>query len=181
MPTESLTRCRRIGELALAGAATLLAAARPDSPSATATAETDVRRAVEAVIARSLAATRAKDIDAYMACIPDDWSCVDEAGHRVTRRELRENTLRDWKIIVATIAIEERVESLKLNSPTVATVQTAQRWERTMLERDGRTKDHVITTQRHREEWRLTAQGWRSYKVTELGGKVWVNGKPYVP
>jgi hypothetical protein len=140
-----------------------------------------VRQAIEAAIAKSLGATRDKDIDAFMAGFADDGIIQDDAGHRLTAQELRTNILRDWKIIVATIAIDQKIDSFKLDSPTEATIETSQRWERTMLERDGVTKDHVVTTQRHRESWRKTANGWKVFKIKELGGKVWVNGKPYEP
>ena len=143
--------------------------------------EADVRSAIEAAISKSLSATRNKDIEAFIASLPDDGVIQDEAGHRMTKQELRANILRDWKIIVNTIAIEENIESLKVDSPLEATVYTSQRWERIMLEKDGVTKDNVVTTQRHRESWRKTAKGWQVYKVQELGGKVWVNGKPYQP
>ena len=50
-----------------------------------------------------------------------------------------------------------------------------------MLERDGKTIDHVVTTQKHRETWRHTEKGWMNHGVEELGGEVWVNGKRYEP
>lgn len=62
-----------------------------------------------------------------------------------------------------------------------ATVYTSQRWERLMLQRDGETTDNVVTTQKHRETWRKTPDGWRLYDVEELGGEVFINGEPYDP
>jgi ketosteroid isomerase-like protein len=152
-----------------------------DPPPNLESAKGQARKAIETAIARSLAATRNKDIDAFMASIPENWSVVDGEGHRIDRKQLRANTLRDWKIIANTIAIEEKIDSLKLDSPTQATVFTSQRWERMMYERDGKTQDHVVTTQRHRETWRKDQDGWKGYAVQELGGKVWVNGKLYEP
>jgi ketosteroid isomerase-like protein len=157
--------------------ASLLADTSPNPGSS----EAQARTAIEAAIARSLAATRNKDIDAFMASIPDNWSVVDSDGKRIDKKQLRANTLRDWKIISRTIAIEEKIESLKLESPTPATVFTSQHWERMMYERDGKTQDHVVTTQRHRETWRRDQTGWKAYDIQELGGKVWVNGKLYEP
>jgi hypothetical protein len=46
-------------------------------------------------------------------------------------------------------------------------------------ERDGVTRDTVVTTQKHREVWRRTKSGWRLSRVKELGGTVMVNGKPF--
>jgi ketosteroid isomerase-like protein len=155
----------------------LLADASPNPASP----EAEARNAIESAISRSLAATRNKDIDAFMASIPENWSVVDGDGHRIDKKQLRANTLRDWKIIARTIAIEEKIESLKLDSPTQATVLTSQRWERMMYERDGKTQDHVVTTQRHRETWRKDQTGWKEYDIQELGGKIWVNGKLYKP
>ena len=152
-----------------------------DASPGPASPEAQARAAIEAAISQSLAATRNKDIDAFMASIPENWSVVDGEGHRIDRKQLRANTLRDWKIIANTIAIEEKIDSLKLDSPTQATVFTSQRWERMMYERDGKTQDHVVTTQRHRETWRKDQTGWKGYDVQELGGKVWVNGKLYEP
>lgn len=145
----------------------------PGSPAA------EARAAIEAAISRSLAATRNQDIDGFMASFPDNWSVVDGEGHQIDKKQFRVNTLRDWKIIARTIAIDEKIESLKLDSPTRATVFTSQRWERMMYERDRKTQDHIVTTQRHRETWRKDQSGWKPYDVEELGGNVWVNGKPY--
>lgn len=50
-----------------------------------------------------------------------------------------------------------------------------------MLRRDLVTVDTVLTTQRHRETWRRTRAGWRQYFIEELGGQIWLNGKPYKP
>jgi hypothetical protein len=51
-----------------------------------ASSETQLRLAVEKGIARRLEATRAKDINAFMAEIPDDMVLEDGAGGRPGRR-----------------------------------------------------------------------------------------------
>jgi hypothetical protein len=38
-----------------------------------------------------------------------------------------------------------------------------------------------IELPRHRETWHKDQTGWRGYDVSELGGKIWVNGKLYQP
>jgi hypothetical protein len=48
-----------------------------------------------------------------------------------------------------------------------------------MHQRDGTTRDTVVTTQLHREVWRKTPERWRRAEVKELGGTVEVNGKPF--
>jgi len=50
-----------------------------------------------------------------------------------------------------------------------------------MLQRDGKTTDTVLATQKHRETWRKTPLGWFAYETEELGGEVFVNGKPFPP
>jgi hypothetical protein len=91
---------------------------------------------------------------------------------------LRQNILRDWSIIPRTLAIETKIDSLEVHGAG-ATVYTSQRWERQMFERDGKTVDTVVTTQKHRETWRKTQRGWMPYEIKELGGDVLVNGKPF--
>jgi hypothetical protein len=138
----------------------------------------EVRAAIQQQLDRAGEATRAEDINTYMDCIPEDFRLKDEQGAAIARDELRKNILRDWAIIPRTIALETKIDSLEVHGAE-ATVYTSQRWEREMLERDGKTIDTVLTTQKHREKWRNTARGWMGYEVKELGGDVFVNGKPY--
>jgi hypothetical protein len=140
--------------------------------------ENVVRASIQDQLDRSIEATRVKDIDAYMDSIPEDFILKDEQGATITRVELCKNILRDWSVIPRTLAIQTKIDSLELHG-TEATVYTLQRWERQMLERDGKTVGTVLTTQRHRETWRKTPRGWMGYEVEELGGEVFVNGKPY--
>lgn len=137
-----------------------------------------VRIAIQGEIDKCVEATRTQNIDVYMGCIPTDWVLHDESGKVVSREQLRSNALRDWGVIPRTLAIETKIDSLDVKGD-VATVYTSQRWERLMLQRDGKTVDTVLTTQRHRETWRNTSKGWMAYQIDELGGNVWVNGKPY--
>jgi len=138
----------------------------------------DARADIQRQLDRSAEATRLKDIDTYMDCIPRDFALKDEQGHTISREQLRHNILRDWSIIRRTLGIQTKVDSLEIHGAE-ATVYTSQRWEREMLERDGRTLDTVLTTQRHQETWRKTQNGWMPYEIKELGGEVFVNGKPY--
>ena len=139
-----------------------------------------IRTAIAAEIAKSVEATRTENIDAYMDQIPVGLVIRDESGEIITREQQRENTLRDWHVIERTRAIEVVIDSMTLHGDS-ATVFTSQRWDRLMYERDGKTLDTVVTTQRHREIWRVTPGGWRSFEIEELGGTVEVNGRPYVP
>ena len=159
---------------AVLAAACSLASCSSADPSAS----SRVRRAIGAVIAQRVQATRARDIDAFLATVPSDIVLQDESGARMTLGQLRTNILREWSVIKATRSLAEDIDSLALAGDT-ATVFTTQRWDRLMLERDGATIDTVVTTEHHREIWRRTPAGWRAYSVVELGGTVTVNGKPY--
>ena len=140
--------------------------------------EASARSEIEAAIARGVEATRIQDIDAYMACIPEDAVQRDGAGQIISRDQLRADVLRDWSVIPRTLAIRVTIDSIDVHGDS-AIVETSQRWERLMLERDGTTTDTVLTTQRHREMWRRTARGWFAYEIEELGGEVYVNGQLY--
>jgi ketosteroid isomerase-like protein len=137
-----------------------------------------VRADIQRQLDRSVDATRTKDIDTYMDCIPRDFALKDEQGDTISREQLRQNILRDWSIIRRTLGIQTKIDSLEVHG-TEATVFTSQHWEREMLERDGKTVDTVLTTQKHQETWRKTERGWMPYEIKELGGEVFVNGKPY--
>ena len=138
----------------------------------------NVQRLIQAQIDQGVEATRTKDIDRYMSVVPEDWVLRDEEGHTVTRDDLRRGALQQWGIIEKTISISVHVDRLALRK-NEATVWTSQRWERLMHERTGLALDDVVTTQRHEEEWRLVTGKWWCYQVKELGGEIYVNGKPY--
>jgi hypothetical protein len=72
------------------------------------------------------------------------------------------------------------IDSIQLAGDS-AIVFRWQYWDRLMLERDGRTRDTVITTQLHREVWRSTSKGWRAFREEELGGLILINGVRYRP
>lgn len=48
-----------------------------------------------------------------------------------------------------------------------------------MFQRDGITKDTVLTTQKHEETWKRNEKGWFGNEVKELGGEIFINGKPF--
>ncbi|HEY2711175.1 MAG TPA: hypothetical protein VGI60_01575 [Chthoniobacterales bacterium] len=137
-----------------------------------------IRADIQRQLNRSVEATRSKDIDTYMDCIPHDFALKDEQGKTISREQLRQNILRDWSIIRRTLGIQTKIDSLEVHG-TAAIVYTSQHWEREMLERDGKTVDRVLTTQKHKETWRKTQRGWMPYEINELGGEVFVNGKAY--
>jgi len=139
----------------------------------------NVQSAIQAEIDRSLDATRRKDINTFIDGFVPDFQIVTPEGSRITLDTLRTNTLRDWSIIPATRELTMRIDSLGPVRGDTAVAYTSQHWDRLMLERDGVTRDTVVTTQKHREVWRMTAGRWRRAEVKELGGTVEVNGKPF--
>lgn len=165
----------------LAGALVFGACASSDEEGAGTRNVEEVRQQIEEQIERGVLATRDEDIEAYMAGLPDDLVIYDEHGGVISREQQRAAVLRDWEVITRTLGIAVVVDSLALAGDSAATVYTSQRWERMMLRPDRSGEDTVLTTQRHRETWRRTPQGWRMYEVEELGGTVMVNGKPYSP
>jgi hypothetical protein len=136
-----------------------------------------IRRAIQIEIDGSVDATRRQDIDAFMAGFTSEFEVAATDGDQGKLADVRANTLRDWAIIPKTREIWMRIDSLGPVGADSAMVYTDQRWDRLMFERDHITRDTVVTTQKHRELWRLTALGWRRAHVTELGGTVLVNGK----
>ena len=126
--------------------------------------EQTIRTQIEESIARNLDATKRKDIDAYMAEIPGDFVLYDESGTVVSRDQQRADVLRDWSIILKTLSISTTIDSLTVQGEN-ATIFTSGRWERLMLRPDGKNSDRVLTTQRHQEQWRKTANGWKSYDI----------------
>lgn len=141
-----------------------------------------IRTDIAAVLDESVRATRAQDIDAYMALIPDESLIDDTGGEQITRDQLRANVIRDWAVIPETLAIEHTIEAITLTGCDGAEVMTGQRWERLMLRPNNQLgTDRILTTQRHRETWRRTPNGWRAIHIEELGGEVYVNGELYSP
>jgi hypothetical protein len=168
-PSTALVFACALGSLASACAPDSTGTDRPDQ----------VRAQIEAQIARTVDATRRQDIDAYMATFTPDFEETADDGDQGKLADLRAHALRDWAIIPATRDIWARIDSLGPVAGDTVVVYTNQRWDRLMLERDGVTRDTVVTTQKHRELWRRTKSGWRLSRVKELGGTVMVNGKPY--
>jgi ketosteroid isomerase-like protein len=140
--------------------------------------EAQIKDEIQKQLDNCVKAIEAKDIELYMDLIPEDFVIYDESGEIITRDKQREYTLRDWSIIDRTLSNQYIADSLKITRDS-AIVYTSQRWERLMFQRDGKTKDTVLTTQKHVETWRKTKKGWLNYDVKELGGQVFINGKEY--
>jgi ketosteroid isomerase-like protein len=162
----------RLGSLALS----LTAAACHQTPQTQSPKAAQAQ--IQARIDASLDATRAENIDRYMSFIPQDWALHDASGAIVRRDDLRRSVLEQWSIIDKTISLQVHIDRLELHESN-ATAWTSQRWERLMHERTGPALDDVVTTEKHEEHWHFTGGQWWCYEVKELGGEIFVNGKPY--
>ncbi len=123
-------------------------------------------------------AVTTKNIDLYMNLIPEDFIIKDKNGEIISREKQKEYTLRDWSIIDTTLNNKFVVDSIKNYGDSVI-AYTSQRWERLMFRQDGKTKDTIVTTQKHIETWKKTTKGWLNYEVQELGGNIFINGRLY--
>lgn len=92
----------------------------------------------------------------------------------------REYALRDWAIIDTTLSNKYAIDSLRVYGDS-AIVFTSQKWNRIMFQKDGVTKDTVLTTQSHREVWKKRKSVWINHEIDELGSKILINGQEYNP
>jgi ketosteroid isomerase-like protein len=153
-----------------------LTAAIPDEPRLAIA----VRQAIEDEIQHGLDATINKDMDAYMAGVPDDYSIVEDDGTVTDKARLRELQAQAWALISRTNRLDIKITGLQLGcGGDCAFVKTDQLWDRQMLGKDGKTEFNVVTTQGHDEKWELRDSRWRQTVIKELGGTVTVDGKPY--
>jgi hypothetical protein len=132
------------------------------------------RREIEAVIAASVEATRAKDAAAFLALVPSDVVIETDTGQLTTRADLEAAMQRRGQAWPTTVALSIVIERFTLRGAGDAEVWTLQRWERIPY---GQPDVRVLTTQRHQEFWRRGADGrWGAHRIRELGGERWVNG-----
>ena len=139
----------------------------------------EIKTAIQQELDKCVEAVNSKNITLYMSLIPTDFELTNENGQIITREEQQAFILRDWSIIDTTLHNVYVVDSIDIYPDSVIAF-TSQKWERLMFQRDGLTKDTVITTQLHRETWRYNSTGWMNYGITELGGEIYINGELYV-
>lgn len=143
--------------------------------------KSEIKKIILNEINEGVEATRTKNIERYMSQMPEDLIIYDEGGKIISREKQKEYALRDWAIIDTTLQIMMQIDSIQYLQKDSILVYTYQEWERMMFQRDGITRDTILTNQRHKETWKKTAEGWFGYEVKELGGKVFINGKEYKP
>ena len=140
---------------------------------------TAVFEAIGDEIAHGILATKTKDMVLYMETVPEDYRQVEDDGSVTDKAGLRRMQEQAWAVIPRTNRIEITVKGFQLACDGEnATVWTDQLWDRQMLGRDGVSEHNVVTTQKHREEWKLAGSRWVIAKIDELGGSVAVDGKP---
>jgi hypothetical protein len=121
----------------------------------------EVRALIDAEIQKGVRATIAKDIDAYMDGVPDDYRIVEPDGTAVDKAVLHDYALKSWAIIDKTNALSITIDSLEVEpNCKEARAKTSQRWERVMRRRDNSGTDNVLTTQTHEERWRSSNGRW---------------------
>lgn len=140
-----------------------------------------IHKSIQHEIDTLILAVNTKNIALYMKKMPVDFVIYDNNGEIISREQQRENALRDWSIIDTTLNNKMIIDSIDFLSNDSIYVYTNQRWERIMFRRDGVTTDTVLTTQKHKELWKKKNQQWIGYDVKELGGKIYLNGKEYIP
>ncbi|HVE61404.1 MAG TPA: hypothetical protein VNA26_06280 [Chitinophagaceae bacterium] len=141
---------------------------------------------IENVIREGRDCNQRKDIDCFMDSF--DSSFVLESndsadkGRTISKDTIRKDILRSWSIISKMYEVEQWIDSFTLLSPDTAIVFTDQFYHRTFTKPNNLPgEDDVVSTQKHREVWIRRDKGWRQARVKELGGAIYVNGKPYNP
>ena len=139
------------------------------------------RLAITDRINAGIDATRNKDIEAYMAQIPEGLNLHDAGGAPVTRDEIRNQVITAWEYIQETRYIDVVVDTIVVSGDS-AVVHTTQTWDRLVMRPDTVTVDSlavidtVLSMTRQRELWRRTQDGWRAFEIVSLGGTTRING-----
>jgi len=136
------------------------------------------RAAIASQIAAGIEATRSKDIDAYLAQIPDDIVLRDQTGEPISMAEIREQVLQAWATIERTRVLDVLIDTIMPRGDS-AIVITTQHWDRLVFRPDGSALDTIVSVKRQQETWKRTSKGWRSYDVVPMGGTTTVNGEVF--
>lgn len=139
------------------------------------------RIAITDQINAGIDATRNKDIEAYMAQIPDGINLHDIDGNPISRDQIRNQVLNAWQYVLETRYIDVVVDTMAVSGDS-AVVHTTQTWDRLLVRPDTVASDStaivdtVLSMTKQREIWRRTAEGWRAFEIVSLGGSTRVNG-----
>jgi ketosteroid isomerase-like protein len=132
-----------------------------------------VRDAIEAEIEKGVNSVRNKDLSTYIDQIPDATLGNDSASIQRGRDAVREAMREEW-LATTTQNLSVDIESVKAGADT-AIVESTMHWSRIIRRQEG--ADTVISRVKHRELWRLTPKGWRSFEVLWMSGEKTTNGK----
>jgi hypothetical protein len=132
------------------------------------------RAAIAAQVAEGARAAREKDIDAYIAQIPDDIPMRDAQGNVIPLDTFRAQVVEAWRSIKVTRELDVQVTDIELHGDA-AVVFLNQKWDRLMIRPNGAV-DTIISTSTKRENWRKTAKGWRAYDGVTTHSRTTVNG-----
>jgi hypothetical protein len=145
-----------------------------------------VKSEIEGVLKQTMECNYKKDINCFMQSF-DSLFVLESPeattkSRTITKDSLQKDIQRDWSIIAKIYEVERWIDSIHVSSPDSAIVYTDQFYHRTFLKPNGQPgEDDVVTTQKHREKWIRRNSGWKQQRIRELGGAVYVNGKPYNP
>ncbi len=130
--------------------------------------------------------TKRQDIEGFMASCDDTFILESnepaDKDRIIAKDTLKADILQSWSIINKIHEVEQWVDSMHLQAPDTAIVFTNQFFHRTFKKPNNLPgEDDIISTQRHREVWIKRGNNWKQSRIRELGGFIYVNGKPYNP
>jgi hypothetical protein len=143
-----------------------------------------VKAEIEAALRQIADCNKRKDIDCFMVAFDSSFVLEsNEAADKdrvIIKDTIRKDILRDWGIIKTMYEVERWVDSIYVPAPDTAIVFTNQFYHRSFVKPNGLPgEDDVVTTQKHRETWIRRNTGWKQSRIKELGGAIYVNGRPY--
>jgi len=134
-----------------------------------------VAAAINEVVAQGVHALKTKNVDEYLAQVPDEAIPIDSSF----KGNQRDRVYNELKLLWSQIYTEKlaiRVDSVIAHGDS-ATVVTTMFWDR--YEHYGPSrKDRLVTNATHREIWRKTKDGWRSFKLLSQTSSTTRNGVP---
>jgi ketosteroid isomerase-like protein len=135
------------------------------------------RKEVESAYVENGAGFKARDPDRVMRLRHPDFHTVTPDGRVNTRSDMDTRTRMLIERVVEFQMISEVIESFSLHGDTAIAV-VRQHTIRTQRMQDG--EPHKLeSTVTQREWWRCTADGWRMWRVDEIGdGTVLIDGRP---
>ena len=141
---------------------------------------------IEALLRDITTCTKKKDIDGFMASCDRTFVLesneIADSNRVIAKDTLKADILQSWDIIKKIYQVENWVDSIHMPSVDTAIVFTNQFFHRTFLRPNNLPgEDDIISTQKHRETWIKRPEGWKQSHIKELGGFIYVNGKPYTP